>query len=70
MMLVKDGISRKDDTLPKRYFNEPIQEGPAQGEVILQNEFNKMLDEYYRLHRWDENGIPHASTIKELGLDE
>ena len=70
MMLVKDGISRKDDTLPKRYFNEPIQEGPAQGEVILQNEFGKMLDEYYRLHRWDENGIPQASTIKELGLDE
>ena len=70
MMLIRDGISRKDDTLPKRYFNEPIEEGPSKGEVISQNEFNKMLDEYYRLHRWDENGIPQANTLKKLGLDE
>lgn len=70
LMLVKDGISRQDDTLPKRYFNEPIPEGPAQGEVISREEFDGMLDEYYRLHRWDKNGIPQTRTIKRLGLDE
>ncbi len=70
LMLVKDGISRQDDTLPKRYFNEPIPEGPAQGEVIRKDEFDKMLDQYYRLHGWDENGIPQTRTIKRLGLDE
>ncbi|MEW6377947.1 MAG: aldehyde ferredoxin oxidoreductase family protein [Thermodesulfobacteriota bacterium] len=70
MMLIKDGISRQDDTLPKRYFNEPIPEGPARGEVILRKEFDNMLDEYYRLHRWDKNGIPKKETLKRLGLDE
>jgi len=68
MMLIKDGFSRQDDTLPKRYFNEPISEGPAQGQVILRKEFNKILDKYYRLHGWDENGVPKKNTLKRLGI--
>jgi aldehyde:ferredoxin oxidoreductase len=68
-MLVKDGMTRKEDTLPKRYFDEPIPEGPAQGEVILREAFDKMLDEYYRLHGWDENGVPKKISLKRLGLD-
>lgn len=69
-MLSQDGISRKDDTLPQRYFKEPIPEGPAHGEVILEKEFNEMLDEYYRLHCWDKNGVPEKKSLKRLGLDE
>lgn len=68
-MLVKDGISKKDDTLPKRYFDEPIPEGPAKGEVISREEFDGMLDEYYRLHGWDKNGGPKKATLKRLGLE-
>jgi len=68
MMLVKDGITRKEDTLPKRYFDEPIAEGPAQGEVILRDAFDRMLDEYYRLHGWDENGIPKEKSLERLDL--
>jgi aldehyde:ferredoxin oxidoreductase len=69
MMLIEDGFSRQDDTLPKRYFNEPISEGPAQGNVILRKEFSEILDEYYRLHGWDENGVPKRNTLKRLGID-
>jgi aldehyde:ferredoxin oxidoreductase len=29
-----------------------------------------MLDEYYRLHGWDEEGIPKKKNLKKLGLDE
>jgi len=70
MMLIKDGISRQDDTLPNRYFNEPIPEGPAHGEAILRREFDNMLDEYYRLHGWDKNGIPKRENLERLGLVE
>ena len=69
MMLIEDGFSRQDDTLPKRYFNEPISEGPSQGNVILRKEFSEILDEYYRLHGWDENGVPKRNTLKRLGID-
>jgi len=70
MMLVRDGITRKDDTLPKRYFDEPIPEGPAQGEVISRKEFDGMLDEYYRLHGWDEKGIPKRESLRRLRVIE
>ncbi|MBW2411319.1 MAG: aldehyde ferredoxin oxidoreductase family protein, partial [Deltaproteobacteria bacterium] len=68
MMLVGDGISRKDDTLPKRYFEEPIPEGPAKGSVIDITGFDRMLDENYRLHGWDRDGIPTKRTLKRLGI--
>jgi aldehyde:ferredoxin oxidoreductase len=69
MMLVKDGVNRKDDTLPRRYFDEPVPDGPSKGEVIVQEEFDRMLDEYYNLHGWDENGIPTPKTLRKLGID-
>ncbi len=69
-MLVKDGISRRDDTLPRRYFEEPVPAGPCKGQIIEKDEFDGMLDEYYRLHGWDKNGIPKPATLRGLGLGE
>ena len=67
-MITGEGISRSEDTLPRRYFEEPIPEGPSKGEVVCREEFSRMLDEYYRLHGWDEEGIPTPRTLKKLGL--
>jgi aldehyde:ferredoxin oxidoreductase len=68
MMLVGDGMARKDDTLPIRYFEEPVPEGPAKGCVIEKKDFNRMLDEYYRLHGWGKDGIPAERTLGRLGI--
>jgi aldehyde:ferredoxin oxidoreductase len=68
LMITGEGISRNEDTLPKRYFEEPIAEGPSKGEVVSREAFSRMLDEYYRLHGWDEEGIPSRRTLKRLGL--
>jgi aldehyde:ferredoxin oxidoreductase len=67
-MLARGGLSRRDDTLPKRYFDEPVPEGPAKGEVISRKDFDGMLDEYYKLHGWDKNGAPRTGALKKLGL--
>jgi aldehyde:ferredoxin oxidoreductase len=68
LMITGEGISRSDDTLPERYFEEPVPEGPSKGEVVSREEFSRMLDEYYGLHGWDEEGIPKRKTLKRLGL--
>jgi aldehyde:ferredoxin oxidoreductase len=68
LMITGEGISRDEDTLPKRYFEEPIPEGPSKGEVVSRVAFSRMLDEYYRFHGWDEEGIPSKRTLKRLGL--
>ncbi|USS40947.1 aldehyde ferredoxin oxidoreductase family protein [Thermococcus aggregans] len=66
------GISRKDDTLPPRVFEEPLPMPPDGEEKIRlpKEEFEKMLEEYYTLRGWDENGIPTKEKLEELGLDK
>ncbi len=63
-------ISRKDDTLPLRMFKEPLPLPPdGSMQVILPKEtFENMLDRYYKLRRWDSNGIPTKELIEDLGL--
>ena len=69
LILIGNGLGRPDDTLPSRYFDEPVQEGPAKGEFIDRLQFTQILDEYYDLHGWDKLGVPKESTLKHLGLN-
>ena len=64
---VREGISREDDYLPKR-FTEPIIDGQEKGKYISQNVMDLLLDEYYSLRGWDSNGIPKYEKLKALGL--
>ncbi len=61
----REGFARKDDTLPKRCLEEPMPDGPGRGHVV---ELDVMLNEYYSIRGWDENGIPTRATIERLGL--
>jgi aldehyde:ferredoxin oxidoreductase len=65
---VREGISRKDDFLPERLLKEKLPEGPRKDAVVSAEEMKKMQDEYYQYFGWDENGIPKAETLKDLGL--
>lgn len=60
------GIARKDDTLPARYFDEPMPSARAKGSHIDREQFSKMLDEYYELHGWDKEGMLPPARIEEL----
>jgi aldehyde:ferredoxin oxidoreductase len=70
MVLIGNGLGKADDTLPARYFDEPIPAGPAAGEVIDRLKFDEILTEYYSLHGWDSDGAPEEATLKKLGLDD
>jgi aldehyde:ferredoxin oxidoreductase len=66
----REGISRKDDALPYRTSRERIPEGPSKGMFTPPEEFQGMLEEYYRLRGWDSNGIPTGEKLMALGLPE
>jgi len=68
MFNVREGFTRKDDTLPYRMANDPLKGGKADGHVVKPEDFNKMLDEYYRLRGWDKEGRPTKEKLKELNL--
>jgi aldehyde:ferredoxin oxidoreductase len=65
---VREGFSRKDDTLPKRMRTEPLKDaGPATGQVF--RNLDGLLDEYYDALGYTKEGIPSAEKLKELGLE-
>ena len=49
------GIDSSQDTLPRRFTEEPLAEGASEGEVVP---IRKMVQEYYAVKGWDENGVP------------
>jgi aldehyde:ferredoxin oxidoreductase len=63
--LVNAGFSRKDDSLPKRLTHEPMPSGPAKGLVC---HLEEMLDDYYQLRGWTNDGIPTHERLNVLGL--
>ena len=65
---VERGVSRRDDRLPFRTMNEPIPDGPARGRYCPKEELDRMLDTYYSLRGWDQDGIPTPEKLTELGL--
>jgi len=64
----REGIERDQDSLPARFQEEPLPDGPAAGHFISPSDCDKMLDEYYQLRGWDARGRPFASTLERLGL--
>jgi aldehyde:ferredoxin oxidoreductase len=64
------GLTRKDDTVPRRFLEEPLSTGPRKGEH-LGSVLPKMLDDYYEARGWDkETGLPTRSKLESLGLKE
>ena len=61
----KAGFTRKDDTLPSRFLSQPLKEGASRNKVV---ELNEMLDEYYKIRGWDNEGKPLKKTLKKLNL--
>lgn len=66
MFNVREGIRRRDDSLPRRFREEPLKEGASKGTVFDQE---PMLDEYYTERGWDlSSGIPTKATLLGLTL--
>ena len=58
----REGFSRKDDTLPERFLDK---DSPLH--II---DFESMLEKYYKIRGWDENGIPTPKTMQKLRLED
>lgn len=66
---VREGFSRKDDTLPSRFLTEPLERaGPATGEIV--RKLDILLDEYYAAMGYTRQGIPTVERLRELQLGE
>ena len=64
MFNVRRGISRKDDTLPPRILTQKL---GVKGNLPC---LGAMLNEYYSVRGWSEEGIPTRERLAKLGLEE
>ncbi|MBU2603846.1 MAG: aldehyde ferredoxin oxidoreductase family protein [Actinobacteria bacterium] len=68
LFIAREGVTRKDDTLPRRFLEEPLgpSDSPSAGAMV---DLDQMLDEYYEARGWDvATGLPTPAKLAELGL--
>jgi aldehyde:ferredoxin oxidoreductase len=61
---IRDGYSKAADILPRKLF-QAAKEGFRAGKTIP---FEDLMEDYYALRGWDENGAPTKETMKQLDL--
>ncbi|MCF8199456.1 MAG: MoaD/ThiS family protein [Sulfuritalea sp.] len=68
MLNFRLGLRGKDDTLPSRWFKEPIDTGPFKGEKIDREQFESMKSRFYDLTGFNSEGVPRADWHQKLAL--
>lgn len=67
---VREGMNRKDETVPEQWFQEPGFRNYVTEEPISRQEVDQMIDDYYEEWGWDKKtGIPTDKALRELGLE-
>jgi len=67
---IREGFTRREDAIPKRFMAEPLPSGPQAGHRITQDDMDRLVSDYYKLRGWDEDGKPRPETLERLGLTE
>ena len=66
----REGLGRREDRLPAKYFKPLTGTGPTAGVALDRVEIEGAIDEYYRQAGWDgPTGNPTAGTLARLGLE-
>jgi aldehyde:ferredoxin oxidoreductase len=65
----REGLARKDDRLPKKFFKQLAGTGPTANIALTDEEMEQALDLYYEAAGWDKaSGNPTAETLERLEL--
>ena len=63
---LREGFTRADDSLPKRFLKEPLPGPDGKPEVV---DIDLLLDKYYRVRGWNPEGVPSEATLSRLELE-
>ena len=64
---LREGLTATDDTLPDRFFDEPIASGPRQGDRLdnITAEYLGDPEQFWRI--CDANATLHPAELEEVG---
>jgi len=68
--LAREGVTRDDDDLGEKIFNEPTPSGPYKGNIMDRKKFEHMKTKFYGVRGWNyKTGTPERKKLTELGLE-
>ncbi|HSB02605.1 MAG TPA: aldehyde ferredoxin oxidoreductase family protein [Anaerolineales bacterium] len=65
----REGLDRKADKLPKKFFKQLAGTGPTAGIALTHEEVESAIDAYYKLAGWTANGVPTRETLKQHDIE-
>ncbi len=65
----REGLGRKDDKLPKKFFKQLKGTGPTAGFALTHEEVDSAIDHYYKLAGWTSDGVPTRETLKKHDIE-
>jgi aldehyde:ferredoxin oxidoreductase len=69
MFNLREGIGAAADTLPARFFDDPITAGAWAGTRLDRGAFAAAVESYYRMMGWDRDGRPLVETLFDHHLE-
>lgn len=67
---LREGLTAADDTLPARFFDEPIHKsGRFDGRRLDREQFARAVQMYYQMIGWDDAGRPRSETLLDHHLE-
>lgn len=65
----REGLGRKDDKLPKKFYKQLSGNGPTAGVALTHEEVDAAIDHYYKLAGLNEDGAPTLETLKKNDIE-
>jgi aldehyde:ferredoxin oxidoreductase len=65
----REGLGRKDDKLPKKFFKQLQGSGPTAGMALTHEEIDSAIEQYYQLAGLNQDGAPTAENLKKLDIE-
>ncbi|NVM46336.1 MAG: aldehyde ferredoxin oxidoreductase family protein [Candidatus Lokiarchaeota archaeon] len=62
---IREGLNKKDDSLPPRFIKEPLKEGISKDHIVP---LERMLEQYYYVRGWDKDGVPKPELLEKLKI--
>ena len=66
---LREGIGPDSDTLPDRFFDDPIDSGVWNGHRIDRVAFEEIVRTWYRMMGWDDRARPTYETLVDHHLE-
>jgi aldehyde:ferredoxin oxidoreductase len=70
MFNIREGWTADEDTLPRRFLSEALRTGATTEADLPRERLQSMINAYYAVRGWDEQGAVSATNVGELDLGD